>query len=44
MAVIRAICGEVAVLEGGRIAEQGMVQQVFDDPRTAAAKELIHVQ
>jgi D-methionine transport system ATP-binding protein len=44
MAVIRAICGEVAVLEEGRVAEQGTVENVFDNPRTAAAKELIHVQ
>ncbi|MDR1099223.1 MAG: ATP-binding cassette domain-containing protein [Treponema sp.] len=44
MAVIRAICGEVAVLEEGRIVEQGTVEQVFTDPRTTAAQELIHVQ
>jgi D-methionine transport system ATP-binding protein len=44
MAVIRAICGEVAVMEGGRVVEQGTVEAVFTRPRTAAAKELIHVQ
>jgi D-methionine transport system ATP-binding protein len=44
MAVIRAICGEVAVLEEGRVVERGTVENVFDNPRTAAAKELIHVQ
>jgi D-methionine transport system ATP-binding protein len=44
MAVIRAICGEVAVLEEGRIVEQGSVETVFRAPRTAAARELIHVQ
>jgi D-methionine transport system ATP-binding protein len=44
MAVIRAICGKVAVLEEGRVAEQGTVEAVFNDPRTTAAKELVHVQ
>ncbi|MDR3160249.1 MAG: ATP-binding cassette domain-containing protein [Spirochaetaceae bacterium] len=44
MAVIRAICGEVAVMEGGRVVERGTVTAVFDHPETAAAKELIHVQ
>jgi D-methionine transport system ATP-binding protein len=44
MAVIRAICGEVAVLEDGRVAERGTVEAVFNDPKTAAAKELIYVQ
>jgi D-methionine transport system ATP-binding protein len=43
MAVIRAICGEVAVLEDGRVAERGTVEAVFNNPKTGAAKELIHV-
>jgi D-methionine transport system ATP-binding protein len=44
MAVIRAICGKVAVMEGGRVVEQGTVAALFTHPKTAAAKELIHVQ
>jgi D-methionine transport system ATP-binding protein len=44
MAVIRAICGEVAVMEKGRLVEQGTVEAVFNNPKTGAAKELIHVQ
>lgn len=44
MAVIRAICGEVAVMEKGRVVEQGTVDAVFNSPKTGAAKELIHVQ
>jgi D-methionine transport system ATP-binding protein len=44
MAVIRAICGKVAVMEGGRIVEQGTVEAVFNNPKTGAAKELIHGQ
>jgi len=42
MAVIREICIEVAVLEAGLVAETGTVDSVFDSPKTAAARELIH--
>jgi D-methionine transport system ATP-binding protein len=42
MAVIREICREVAVLEAGLVAETGTVAAVFDSPKTAAARELIH--
>lgn len=42
MQVIREICGEVAVLENGRIVEQGKVEDLFTNPKTAAARELIH--
>ncbi|MDR2484512.1 MAG: ATP-binding cassette domain-containing protein [Treponema sp.] len=42
MAVIRAVCDEVAVLDGGRIVEGGAVQTVFDSPKTKAAKELVY--
>ena len=40
--VIRQICRDVAVMEGGCIAEQGTVAQVFSNPRTNAAKELLN--
>jgi len=43
MEVIREICHEVAVLDGGIIVERGSVAAVFESPQTAAAKELIHV-
>ena len=43
MEVIREICHEVAVLDGGIIVERGNVAAVFESPQTAAAKELIHV-
>ena len=43
MEVIREICQEVAVLDGGIIVERGNVAAVFESPQTAAAKELIHV-
>jgi D-methionine transport system ATP-binding protein len=42
MAVIREVCEEVAVLEDGRIVEQGSVQSVFEVPRTRATRELIY--
>ena len=42
MEVIREICHEVAVLDGGIIAERGSVAAVFESPQTAAAKELLH--
>jgi D-methionine transport system ATP-binding protein len=42
MEVIKAVCGEVAVLEEGRIVERGQVDAVFNNPRSAAARELIY--
>jgi D-methionine transport system ATP-binding protein len=42
MEVIRAVCEEVAVLDEGRIVEQGTVDEVFRDPKTAAARELVY--
>jgi D-methionine transport system ATP-binding protein len=42
MSVIRAICGEVAVLDDGLIAEGGTVDAVFNSPRTEAARELVY--
>jgi D-methionine transport system ATP-binding protein len=41
MEVIRAICEEVAVLYEGFLAEQGTVEEVFSNPRSQAAKELL---
>ena len=42
MTVIREICQEVAVLEKGIVAETGTVASVFDNPKTTAAREMIH--
>ncbi|MDR0759963.1 MAG: ATP-binding cassette domain-containing protein [Treponema sp.] len=42
MEVIRAVCEEVAVLDEGRIVEHGTVDEVFKDPKTAAARELVY--
>ena len=41
MSVIQEICTEVVVLDKGRVAEQGTVEQVFRSPRTAAARRLV---
>jgi D-methionine transport system ATP-binding protein len=42
MQVIREICDEVAVMDEGRIVECGTVEAVFSNPRTAAAREMVH--
>ncbi len=41
MAVIRAICDRVVVLEGGQVVEQGPVWQVFGDPRHEVSRTLL---
>ncbi|MCR5675616.1 MAG: ATP-binding cassette domain-containing protein [Lachnospiraceae bacterium] len=42
MRVVQQICDHVAVLEYGRIVESGRTKEVFDDPKTEAAKRLIY--
>jgi D-methionine transport system ATP-binding protein len=39
---VRAICDRVAVLESGRIAEEGAVDEVFLAPKSNAAKRLLN--
>ena len=41
MRVIEQICGRVAVLDRGSIAEMGRVRDVFANPKTRAARQLI---
>ena len=43
MAVIRQICSRVAILDGGRIAEEGTVDDVFIHTRSAAGKRLFGI-
>ena len=43
MAVIRQICDRVAILDGGRIAEEGTVDDVFVHTRSAAGKRLFGI-
>ena len=42
MEVIREICNEVAVMDGGLIMETGSVADVFESPKTEAAREMLH--
>lgn len=41
MSVIREICNKVAVMEGGRVVEQGSVFEVFAKPQTDIAKNFV---
>ena len=42
MAVVKEICSRVAVMEHGRVVEQGEVFNVFADPRQDITKSFIH--
>ena len=41
MAVIREICTHVAILNHGVLVEEGEVEDIFNHPKSAAARELI---
>lgn len=41
MAVIREICSHVAIVEKGALVEQGTVEDIFNHPKSAAARKLI---
>ena len=43
MAVIRQICNKVAILDGGKLAEKGTVDEVFLHTKSAAGKRLFGV-
>jgi D-methionine transport system ATP-binding protein len=43
MSVIQALCGEMAVMDAGRIVEQGKVETLFSNPQSSAAKEMLNV-
>ena len=42
MQVIEDICSKVAILDGGVIAEQGDVEEIFSHPATDAARRLVY--
>ena len=42
MEVIREICREVAVMDEGYIVETGTVASVFESPKAAATREMLH--
>ena len=41
MSVVESICKHVAILEEGQVAEQGTVADVFANPKSPAAKQLV---
>jgi len=41
MAVIREICSHVAILSSGVLVEEGEVEEIFNHPKSPAARELI---
>lgn len=42
MAVVEEICDYVAIIDNGRLAENGRVEEVFSNPKTDAAKKLVY--
>ncbi len=42
MNVVERICRHVAIIDGGEVAEQGEVTQVFAQPVSSAAKQLVY--
>lgn len=41
MSVVESICKHVAILDGGKVAEQGEVAEVFAHPKSLAARKLV---
>lgn len=41
MSVIREICNRVAIIEHGELVENGLVADIFNHPKSKAAKEMI---
>ena len=42
MSVVEQICTRVAILDGGEVAEEGKVSEVFAAPQSKAAKRLVY--
>jgi len=42
MGVVEEICDYVAIIDNGRLAENGRVEEVFSNPKTDAAKKLVY--
>ena len=41
MSVIREICSHVAIVEQGVLVEQGLVEDIFNHPKSKAARDMI---
>ena len=42
MSVVQKICGRVAVIDGGHIAEVGITSEIFSRPKSEAARRLVY--
>lgn len=42
MDVVKRICDQVAVIDKGRLVEQGSVSEIFSNPKTELAQQFIH--
>lgn len=42
MSVVEEICNYVAIVDNGELAETGLVEEVFSNPKTDAAKKLVY--
>lgn len=42
MSVVEEICNRVAILDSGRVVEEGGVAEIFANPKTDAAKRLVY--
>ena len=41
MSVVTQVCKRVAIIDNGKLVEEGLVQEIFESPSSDAAKELI---
>ncbi|MCQ2524311.1 MAG: ATP-binding cassette domain-containing protein [Lachnospiraceae bacterium] len=41
MSVVTEICNKVAIIDNGKLVEEGLVSSIFENPKSDAAKELI---
>lgn len=41
MSVVTDVCNKVAIIDSGRLVEEGNVEEIFEAPKSDAAKELI---
>ena len=41
MSVVTQVCKHVAIIDNGNLAEEGLVEEIFESPSSDAAKELI---
>ena len=42
MNVVQEVCNKVAIIEGGKLVENGYVKDIFSNPKSKAAKKLIY--